>query len=58
MKHGLEHAVGYIKEKGLPSADRMRADIAGWEAEDFQDMIQKKLHEYRVLFNRFKAGEN
>jgi len=32
MESGLERAVAHIKEKGLPSVEQMRNDIAQWEA--------------------------
>ena len=57
MKSGLEHAAEHINEKGLPSAEQMRSDLAELETDNFQQMIREKLDEYTQLFKRFTAGE-
>ncbi len=57
MESGLERAVAHIKEKGLPSTERMRNDIAQWEAEDLRASLEAKFVEYNALFGRWKAGE-
>ena len=55
--------IDFIKEKGLPSTERMRSDLEVWERqkeqerEDRQSDLEAKLPEYTALFNRFKAGE-
>ncbi|OGZ08724.1 MAG: hypothetical protein A2762_00045 [Candidatus Lloydbacteria bacterium RIFCSPHIGHO2_01_FULL_54_11] len=57
MESGLERAVAHIKEKGLPSVEQMRNDIAQWEAEDLRASLEAKFVEYNGLFGRFKSGE-
>ncbi len=56
MQEGLPRAVAEIKEKGLPSKERMRADLAKWDAEEYQAALEDKVAEYRDLFQRFSSG--
>ncbi len=53
----LKDVADYLKQEGLPSKDSMRADIEANDILLHESVVMKKLDEYKVLFNRFKDGD-
>ncbi len=54
----LREVADHINNEGLPNNESMRADIEMNDRNLLQQTIEKKLNEYTVLFNKFKAGED
>ncbi len=53
----LKDVADYLKQEGLPGKESMRADIEANDILLHESVVMKKLDEYKVLYNRFKDGD-